>query len=290
MKKIITLILTVLIALTTCFGLTACSKQLKGFDIDLAKEVCEELGLKVEFKEIDWDVKETELSTNKIDCVWNGFTYTEDRDNGYFDEDRNQQIGGLDFTNFYMENKQVAVVKKANVAEYTSNASFAGKKGCAEASSAGESVIKDVLNCTAAQLGKQLDVFTEVKAGTSDFGVVDLTMASEYIASATGAYNDSLAIVELENVDVEYYAIAFREGSNMPAVFNYVLAKLYANGKAQEIARNYSLDANLYNGFAEVDTTNFTLPTDGDYKTIKDKGTIVIGYTIFAPMAFYPAK
>lgn len=289
MKRLLTLVLTLVIALSACLGLTACKQDLVGFDIDLAKEVCAELDLKVEFKEIDWDVKETELSSKAIDCVWNGFTYTEDRDNGYFDSDRNAQIGGLDFTNFYMENKQVAVVKKDAAASFTSNASFAGKTGCAEASSAGESVIKDVLKLESKQLGKQLDVFTAVKAGTYDFGVVDLTMASEYIASAKGAYNDSLAIVNLEEVESEFYAIAFREGSNMTGVFNYVLAKLYANGKAAEVAKNYALDANLYDGFKDVDTANYSLPTDGDYQYIKDKGTIIIGYTIFAPMAYIPA-
>ena len=86
MKKAATILLTALFAVTAVFGLTACGeKDLIGFDIDLAKEVCKELDIKVEFKEIDWDSKETELSSKAIDCVWNGFTYTEDRDNGYFD-------------------------------------------------------------------------------------------------------------------------------------------------------------------------------------------------------------
>ncbi len=287
MKKLLTIVMSLMLLVVACFSLTACGKELIGFDIELAKAVCEELDIKVEFKEIDWDAKETELSSKAIDCVWNGFTYTEDRDNGYFDEDRNAQIGGLDFTKFYMENKQVAVVKKSEAASYTSNASFEGKDGCAEASSAGEKVINEILDGESAQLGKQLDVFTAVKAGTYDFGVVDLTMASEYIASESGAYKDDLAVIELSEVEVEYYAIAFREGSNLPEVFDYVLAKLYKSGKAEEIAKKYALDANLYNGFEDVDTDDYTLPTDGDYSYVKEKKTIVIGYTIFAPMAYF---
>lgn len=289
MKKLITSLVAIMLAIVACFSMTACApKELKGFDIDLAKEVGKMLGVDVEFKEIDWDMKEMELSTKAIDVVWNGFTYTEDRDNGYFDEERNQQIGGLDFTEFYMENRQVAVVKKANVANFTSNASFAGKSGCAEASSAGQSVIEDILNLESAQLGKQLDVFTGVKAGTYDFGVVDASMASEYIVSEKGAYNKDLAVVEIEGVEKEYYAIAFREGSNLTAVFNKILKDLYANGTAQKVAKEYALDGVLFNGFADVDTTDFAYPTDGDYKAVKDAGKIVIGYTIFAPMAYIP--
>ena len=287
MKKILAILITAILAVTATLGLTACGdKELIGFDIDLAKEVCKELNIEVEFKEIDWDSKETELSSKAIDCVWNGFTYTTDRDNGYFDTERNAQIGGLDFTEMYMVNKQVAVVKKSQKANYTSNAAFSGKSGCAEASSAGKDIIADVLGGTAAELGKQLDCLVAINAGTYDYGVVDITLASEYIVNENGAYNKDLDIVELTGVEEEYYAIAFREGSNMPAVFNGILKKLYANGKAQEIAKKYSLDAALFNGFKDVAET--ALPTDGDYKYITEKGKIIIGYTIFAPMAYFP--
>ena len=40
MKKLFTLIVAVLMMVTACFGMTGCSKnELKGFDIDLAREV-----------------------------------------------------------------------------------------------------------------------------------------------------------------------------------------------------------------------------------------------------------
>ena len=146
----------------------------------------------------------------------------------------------------------------------------------------------DILGVTAAQLGKHLDVFTAVKAGTYDFGVIDASMASEYVVSAKGAYHDDLAVVEIDGVEKEYYAIAFREGSNLTAVFNKILKDLYANGTAEKVAKDYALDGVLYNGFADVDTADFAYPTDGDYKEIKDKKKIVIGYTIFAPMAYIP--
>jgi len=288
MKKFIAFLSVMIITAIACLGLTACSaKRLVGFDIDLAREVGTELGLEIQFKEINWNAKETELASKTIDVVWNGFTYTADRDNGYYDEERKQQIGGLDFSGFYMKNKQVAVVKKSNLQNYTGNASFKNKRGCAESTSAGETVITETLGATSAKLGKQLDVFTAVKAGNYDFGVIDLTMASEYVISENGAYYDSLAVVDLAEVEEEFYAIAFREGSNLPAVFNYVLAKLYKNGKAEKIAKHYSLDGALYNGFENTDTEAFTLPADGDYSYVNGKGKIIIGYTVFAPMAYF---
>jgi len=50
-----------------------------GFDTELARMVCDELGVEAEFVEISWDDKELELITKGIDCIWNGFTQTDER-------------------------------------------------------------------------------------------------------------------------------------------------------------------------------------------------------------------
>ncbi len=283
MKKILVFMLVAVLGLTCV--LSGCGEKLVGFDIEMAEEVGKILGVKVNFEEINWNLKVDLINSKQIDVVWNGFTYSEDRDNGYVDDEGNQ-IGGLDFTGFYMENRQVAVVKKANAANFTSNASFAGKTGVAEASSAGATVISEILGITPTTATAQLDIFTAVEAGTYDFGVIDATMASEYIVSENGGYHDSLAVVEIEGVDKEYYAVAVQEGSNMVGVLNYAIAKLYENGKAQEIAAKYACEGVLFNGFEDVDTANYTLPTDGAWAELEAKGEITIGYTIFAPMAF----
>lgn len=287
MKKFLTKIISAVLAVGCMFSLTACKTEtFVGFDTDLAKALGDELNLKIEFVEINWGLKETLLKNGDIDLVWNGFTYTEDRDNGYYDEEREQEIGGLDFSNFYMENKQVAVVKKDKVSEYTSNASFNGKIGCAEATSAGAKVISEIFKVTPRELPKQTETFTAVIAGTCDYAVVDASMASVYVQSTNGSYKDKLAVVEIAGVEKEYYAVGTKEGSNMVSVVNYALAKLYKNGKALDIAKAYGLEGVLYDGFSAVDTQNYTLPTDGHFKTCLDKGKIVVGYTIFAPMNY----
>ena len=45
-----------------------------GFDTELALLVAEKLGMKVQFAEIDWNNKYSELNSGAIDCIWNGFT------------------------------------------------------------------------------------------------------------------------------------------------------------------------------------------------------------------------
>lgn len=55
------------------------NNELVGFDIDLAKAVCQELGMDVKFQSISWAEKDQELESGKIDCIWNGFAYTKER-------------------------------------------------------------------------------------------------------------------------------------------------------------------------------------------------------------------
>lgn len=55
------------------------NNEIVGFDIDLANAVGRELGIEVEFQSISWAEKDQELASGKIDCIWNGFAYTEER-------------------------------------------------------------------------------------------------------------------------------------------------------------------------------------------------------------------
>lgn len=53
-----------------------------GFDADMAKAFAADLGVEVEFLEINWDNKLMELEAKGIDCVWNGMTLTDEVKSG----------------------------------------------------------------------------------------------------------------------------------------------------------------------------------------------------------------
>ena len=106
------------------------SDVLIGFDIDLAKEVFAKLGLTVEFQVIDWGTKEVELAAGSIDIIWNGLTITDERKEA------------MEISAPYMENQQVAVIRKADNTKYTKDtATWAKANMTAEAGSAGEGCI-----------------------------------------------------------------------------------------------------------------------------------------------------
>ncbi len=74
--------------------------ELIGFETEFAKAVCAELGVNAKFQEISWNAKETELAAKNIDCIWNGMTITDEREEA------------MSITIPYMANKQVMVVKE----------------------------------------------------------------------------------------------------------------------------------------------------------------------------------
>ena len=143
-----------------------------GFDTEVAKAVCAKLGVEPEFVEINWDTKEMELDSKMIDCIWNGFTITEEREEN------------LDFSVPYILNKQVVVIRKADADTYKDTASLSGANLVAEVASAGESAISDDENLSKANytaVEKQTDALLEVKSNTADAAVLDYTLANAMV-------------------------------------------------------------------------------------------------------------
>ena len=197
-----------------------------GFDTELATAVCGKLGVEPEFVEINWDTKETELAAKSIDCIWNGLTLTDDREEN------------MACTKPYVKNAQVVVVKEGT--DYTSTADLIGKTVVAEAGSAGETTITENADLSQADYiakSVQTDCLMEVAAGTADAAILDLTLASAMIGEGTD-YADLKMVDEL---NVEEYGAAFRKGSDVPDAVNTAFDELKADGTMQALADKYGL-------------------------------------------------
>ena len=260
MKKIVALVL----ALVLVFSLAACAKSgsdldyvkknkkmiigytvyepmnytdangnFTGFDTELAKIVCQKLGVEAEFVIIDWGTKEVALNGKDIDCIWNGMTLDAERE------------ATMACTVPYVKNAQVVVVKEGF--DYTNTASLAGKVVCAEIGSAGETQCKgneetaaDAGLAQAEFVGKsvQTDCLLEVKAGTAQAAVLDMTLANSMIGEGTD-YAD-LKIVDY--LGTENYGVAFRKGSDIRDQVNKIFAELVADGTMKALADKYGLE------------------------------------------------
>ena len=208
--------------------------NLVGFDTEFAEALCAELGLEPEFIEINWDTKEIELEAKDIDCIWNGLTVTEERKENML------------FTDSYIKNMQVVVIRKADADTYTDTASLAGATLVAEISSAGESTIADDADLCQAEyvaMPKQTDALLEVLSGTADAAVLDYTLAKSMVGEGTD-YEDLMMIPDLE-LAVEEYAIGLRLDSTMAEPINEAIAKLAEDGTLATIAEKYGLSDSL---------------------------------------------
>lgn len=198
-----------------------------GFDADLARLVCKELGVTAKFVEIDWNKKETELKSKNIDCIWNGFTVREDLE------------ANIDFTVHYMMNKQVVVVKNANKGMTMTSLNDKKVSIAAESESAGQDAIEEYFpKATFISVNAQTDALTEVAATTSTAAVMDYVMALSYVGK--GTYAD-LTIIDSIELAYEEYAVGFRKGSDADEKVSEVLKKLYNNGTIKSLAEKYEI-------------------------------------------------
>ena len=198
-----------------------------GFETEFASAVCEKLGVEPKFQLIDWDAKESELSSKTIDCIWNGMTITDERK------------ANMSITKPYLANRQALVVRKDDVEKYT--ASLDGANVVVEAESAGDELANEdqvFANTTITAVDAQATALMDVKAGTSDVAVIDFVMAGGSIRE--GSSYEDLAIIDL-NFPSEEYGAAFRKGSDVTAEVNKAIDELIADGTLDQIAEKYGL-------------------------------------------------
>ena len=131
-------------------------------------------------------------------------------------------------------------------ASVTSLADLSGKKGAAEAGSAGESAIqgKDELKDGLVSVADQATALLEVKSGTSDYCVIDAVMANYLVGSDTDFAN-LVVMSELLGAESETYAAACRKGSDLTAKINEAIAELSADGTLAALAEKYKLTNDL---------------------------------------------
>lgn len=262
MKKIITIVIALAMIASCVFALTACNNNSKdyeyikekgtlvvgvtdyepmdfqtadgtwtGFDAELARLIGQDLGVKVEFVEIDWEQKITELKSKKIDVIWNGMTVTE-------------KLGkSMDFSYSYAQNYQVVVAKTANLEKYSTVQKMidAGATVAVESGSAGEGVAKDnFAEGKITDLQGQIKALEEVALGTSELAIIDFTMAAS--KCGTGSFAN-VSIVPGISFEKEEFAVGIRKGSNLTEKINASLVKYYKSGKMEELRNQFGSDS-----------------------------------------------
>ena len=212
------------------FGYIGTDGKYDGFDLAMARELCKRLGWEYKEVAIDWNSKDSELSSGNINCIWNGFTCT-GREDQYT------------WSDAYVDNSIVLVVKKD--AGIASMADLAGKTVMAQAASSAvdaingneafKSSLKGVVELADYNMG-----FMELKQGTVDAIAADQGVAAYQIANNEGEY-----IILDEAISTEQYAVGFLKGNTaLRDAVNAELNKMAEDGTMLKIAEQY-VDAGL---------------------------------------------
>ncbi|WP_455542393.1 amino acid ABC transporter substrate-binding protein [Intestinibacter sp.] len=172
-----------------------------GFDIDLAKEVAKRMDVKVKFQPVSWEAKEQELSSKNIDCIWNGFGITPEREKV------------ITFTKPYMANPQIFVVLADSGIK--TEADLKGKVVAAQSGSTAYATI-DADTKLKDSFKEFIGVEDNVKAlmdlevSGSDAVAMDTVVARYYMTKEPNKYR----IIEDTTILDEVMGVGFRKGDN----------------------------------------------------------------------------
>ena len=196
--------------------------ELVGFDIDLAKAVAAKIGYEVSFQPIDWAMKETELNSGNIDCIWNGYSITEERKTK------------VAFSTPYLDNAQLIITLSGS--DIASKADLADKTVAVQKeSSALDAVTADDIAASLKEIVEfdtNIDCFMDLEAGRCDAVVCDEVLA-RYIIKQRG--EDKYNILS-DDFGKEQYGIGFRlKDTELVASVDKALEDLKADGTYKEI-------------------------------------------------------
>ena len=200
-----------------------------GFDIAIAQAIADDLGVELKIVDMSFDNLLMSLSNGEFDMVIAGLSADEER------------MKTNDFSDTYLESKNLILVRKEDESKYTTTDSLKGvQTGAQTGTMCYDRIVPFVGEDSMVGLAKVPDLVMELKNGKVDVITLDYMAVLTYAAE-----NDDLVAVDCGlPSDDEGYSIAFQKGNTeMVEYVNGVLAELKESGaidqyiiEAQELA------------------------------------------------------
>lgn len=190
--------------------------EIKGFDIDLAKQIAEDAGKTLKIENMNFDSLIVALNSGKIDFIASGMTITPERQ------------ASVDFSEPYYEATQVVLVNKNNDSIQSID-DLTGKHFAVQLGSTADMMAKKYTDKVTA-FNSGFEAIMELKNGKVDLVLFDSEPAANYLAK-----NPELKLISLD-FPAEFYgfAVAKHQGELLNSI-NSTLAKMKANGQYQAL-------------------------------------------------------
>lgn len=205
--------------------------EYKGFDLDLARAVCEKKGWTFVANPINWDSKDMELNSGSIDCIWNGFTI-QGREDAYT------------FSSPYVDNSQVVMVKVGSPVKTL--ADLVGKIVGVQTDTPVQKALskggdREALGSTFKQLvvmPNYNQAVQELEMGGVDAVALDVGVAKKKMADLPGRFETLPEIVMSET-----YGIGFKKGNiALRDEVEATLREVAAEGTMAKLAEKYGIE------------------------------------------------
>lgn len=197
------------------------NNQIVGIDVDIAKQVAEELGVELVIEEMEFGSLLAAVSSGKVDFIVAGLS---------IDEDRKKSV---DFTDPYFNASQMIIVNKDS--SIASRADLEGKKIGVQQGTTGDKEASNIKDATVERYTKTTDAVQALKQGKLDAIVLDNFPSTVFVTK-----NPELKMLD-EVLITDTYAIAVKKGNKELAdSINKVLSRLKDSGELDNIIDKYS--------------------------------------------------
>ena len=202
-----------------------------GFDIELAKALGKELGLKVEFKNIQFDgIVPAIAAGGQADVGMTGMT---------IEPDREKQV---DFSDPYYVDDQAVATMKSNTQltadNYEKELDKSGVVIAVQSGTTGETYAKEHFsNATVKSFGNATDCFAAMQSGQAVAVVTNKAMGEKMVG---GSYTDAQVLAPIATG--ENYGIAVsKDNPALTSALNKALKKLTDDGTVEKLTNEYLL-------------------------------------------------
>ncbi|HEY9057500.1 MAG TPA: ABC transporter substrate-binding protein [Aurantimonas sp.] len=218
------------------FNFLDASGELKGFDVDIAKALCDEMKVECSFVTQDWDGIIPALQNGNFDAIVASMSITPERE---------EQIAFTD--KYYQTPPAIAVPKDSDITEATSEA-LSGKAIGAQASTTHSRAAEALFPDADVRLYPTAEEYKlDIENGRVDAVMDDVVVLNEWIASDAGACCKVLGTLPADPaIYGKGVGIGLRQGNDkLKGMFNDAIAAIRENGKYQEIQDQY-FDFDVY--------------------------------------------
>ena len=213
---------------------------LVGFDVDMANEIADRMGVKIQFVETAWDGIFMGLSAQKYDVIISSVSITQAR----------IDAGEFLLTDAYMNNGQYIVVRNDGKEIATTNDLAGLTVGVQFATTADEACAKQqaTVNFSVIQYDTVQQAFLALQAGYVDAVVVDSMVAIDYV-------NNNAKTFKITSAKLTNEPLGIAVGKDNKALvdkINKIIAEMHKDGTLKTLSEKY---LGGYDATTNIDTT-----------------------------------